>query len=87
MDKLKFKDPNEMYLRAKGSSNRGHEIQFYEFFEWIHNDINRLVYGKTNNSSNSSVKTGLESANKFQPRIGQIKFSKDGVSTIGSDKD
>ena len=56
MEKLKSKDPGEMYLRAKGSTNNtGHELQFYDFYEWIHNDISKTVYDR-----NLQMKTGLE---------------------------
>jgi hypothetical protein len=61
MDRLKNKDPNEMYRRAKNSGSRDHEIQFYEFFEWIHNDINTIL----------SAENGLgPSKISFQPKIG-----------------
>lgn len=87
MDKLKSKDPNEMYIRAK-NNGKGHELQFYEFYEWIHNDITRAVYDKNNNSS---VITGLESTKKsLNLNLGQIKFggySKDGKSSKGSEGD
>ena len=81
-----------MYQRAKSSSAHGHQIQFYEFYEWIHNDINRVVYDRNANTG-LQLKTGLESAKKeFQPKIGQIKFGTQGegskdVSSKGSDSE
>jgi len=67
MEKLKSKDPGEMYLRAKSSQkSSGHEMQFYDFYEWIHNDISKTVYDR-----NLQMKTGLELKRKgFQPKLG-----------------
>lgn len=59
MEKLKYKDPNEMYLRAKGSSGSGHNMQFYDFYEWIHNDISQALYDRS-----LQMKTGLELTKK-----------------------
>jgi hypothetical protein len=59
MEKLKYKDPNEMYLRAKGSSQ---QMQFYDFYEWIHNDISRSLYAR-----NLQMETGLKLKKTFQP--------------------
>ena len=58
-----------MYLRAKSScKTSGHELQFYDFYEWIHNDISKTVYDR-----NLQMKTGLEKK-AFQPKLNQISF-------------
>ena len=73
MEKLKGKDPCEMYKRAKCSiNNNGHELQFYDFYEWIHNDLSKTMHDRT-----LSMKTGLEAKKKvFAPQLGQINFTK-----------
>ena len=63
-----------MYLRAK---NSGTEIQFYDFYEWIHNDISKTVYDR------NISKTGLELKKKvFQPQLNQINFTKPSTPSI-----
>ena len=57
MEKLKIKDPNEMYFRAKGSSQ---QMQFYDFYEWIHKDISKVMYDRS-----VQMETGLKVKKKF----------------------
>lgn len=47
MDKLKDKNLQEMYVRAKNPSyNGGQDIQFYQFHEWIQKDLAATIYNK-----------------------------------------
>lgn len=57
MDKLKAKNPQEMYARAKNPAlNNGQDIQFYQFSEWIQKDLANTLYGRDQNTSLQRLK-------------------------------
>jgi hypothetical protein len=63
MEKIKTRNPQEMYRRAKNPSfNNGKEIQFYQFWDWIQKDLTVSIYNINTGSKapNGLTNTGLK---------------------------
>lgn len=55
MNKLKDKNPQEMYIRAKSPlHNSGQDIQFYQFQEWIQKDLTATITNREPTAANGS---------------------------------
>lgn len=91
---LMFKDPKEMYLRAKSwkeeeliksTTSSQAPLLFYQFYEWIANDIAKTVYNidvsfKTLQNYSQHPKQLVEQTKDFKME----KFSKSRKNNVGN---
>ena len=75
MEKIKTRNPQEMYRRAKNTAlNQGKDIQFYQFWEWIQKDLTKSIYTSDDAKASGLKSSGLKdfglNNQPFRPRAG-----------------